>query len=70
MARNVVAPLFWISAMIGRTFAAWRSALAFGRSFPTTSLAKAGLIAFVGYVHFEYTHGSASEGTLFACILG
>ena len=27
MARNVVAPLFWISAMIGRTFAAWRSAL-------------------------------------------
>ena len=28
MARNVVAPLFWISAMIGRTFAAWRSALA------------------------------------------
>ena len=47
--------------MIGRTFAAWRSALAFGRSFPTTSLAKAGLIAFVGYVHFEYTHGSASE---------
>jgi len=28
MARNVVTPLFWISAMIGRTFAAWRSALA------------------------------------------
>ena len=27
-ARNVFAPLFWISAMIGRTFAAWRSALA------------------------------------------
>ena len=27
MARNVFAPLFWISAMIGRTFAAWRSAL-------------------------------------------
>jgi hypothetical protein len=23
MARNVFAPLFWISAMIGRTFAAW-----------------------------------------------
>ena len=27
MARNVFASLFWISAMIGRTFAAWRSAL-------------------------------------------
>jgi hypothetical protein len=27
MARNVVAPLFWISAMIGRTFAAWGNIL-------------------------------------------
>jgi hypothetical protein len=36
MARNVFAPLFWISAMIGRTFAAWRSALAFRAVAPAS----------------------------------
>jgi hypothetical protein len=33
MARDVFAPLFWNSAMIGRTLAAWRSALALALLF-------------------------------------
>jgi hypothetical protein len=36
IARNVVAPVFWISAMIGSTFAARRSALALRAAAPAS----------------------------------
>ena len=40
MARNVAAPLFWISAMIERTFAAWRSASALRAVAPASRAAE------------------------------
>jgi hypothetical protein len=40
MARNVFAPLFWISAMIDTTFAGWRSALALRAVAPASRAAE------------------------------